>query len=399
MPLIPPSAPIASAYNRPPESHSPRTFTVDGDERLEAHLRSVCAVILNGLKRIVPLERLQAIWLGGGYGRGEGGVLRTTAGDRPYNDLEFYVYLAGNRFANRRNFGPTLHEFAEKMTALAEVEVEFHIISIAELRRPTPNMFYYDLVCGHRQLWGDKNLLTECAHHCDARKLPLIEATRLLMNRGTGLLLAQDRLSRSVLSAADIDFVRRNIAKAQLALGDAVLTAFGEYHWSCRERHQRLLKLTAAKSPWYNELCEHHATGVAFKLHPRCDSISVEELRGEHRRVTALMLPVWLWLESRRLGLNFNTAHDYVMSSKSKCPESNPWRNRLLNARIFGWRALVSPRGGRHPRERVFTALAILLWDHKNSERLRRVLLGPSQPPKGSGTVLECYLRLWERVR
>lgn len=399
---------LKGAKARAPDAHpaqgdqsSPLVFTLDGDERLEAHLRTICAVTLDGLKRIVPLGRLQAIWLGGGYGRGEGGVLRTENGDRPYNDIEFYVCLAGNRFWNRRHFGPALHAFAKQMTALAEVDAEFHIITLAELRRPAPNMFYYDLVSGHRQLWGDPHLLADCGHHRNAGNLTLIEATRLLMNRGTGLLLASERLQHSFVSADDVDFIRRNIAKAQLALGDAVLTAFGEYHWSCRERHKRLLALAAARNPWFAELCEHHAAGVQFKLHPRREAVSVEELQREHRSVVSLMLPVWLWLESRRLGRGFASAREYVACPADKCPETNHWRNRLLNARLFGWHAFIGRGSGRHPRERIFNALAILLWDHKNSAgRLRQLLLGPGQTPDSStGSVLQAYTRVWEQVR
>ena len=67
---------------------SPR-FTLDGSEVLEAHLAATCDKVLSGIRALVPAARLDGILLGGGYGRGEGGVLKTAAGDQPYNDLEF----------------------------------------------------------------------------------------------------------------------------------------------------------------------------------------------------------------------------------------------------------------------------------------------------------------------
>ncbi|PYL00604.1 MAG: hypothetical protein DME19_04505, partial [Verrucomicrobia bacterium] len=76
-----------------------------------------------------------------------------------------------------------------------------------------------------------------------AERIPLCEATRLLMNRCSGLLFARERLECAEFSPVDADFVERNLAKAQLAFGDAVLTAFGRYHWSCLERHKRLKSL------------------------------------------------------------------------------------------------------------------------------------------------------------
>src|SRR4030095_3551955 len=81
--------------------HAPR-FTLDGSDALERHLERICQDVLVRVLEIVPVSRLEAILLGGGYGRGEGGVLKTMAGDRPYNDLEFYVCLQGDRFFTRR---------------------------------------------------------------------------------------------------------------------------------------------------------------------------------------------------------------------------------------------------------------------------------------------------------
>src|ERR1700737_1678620 len=38
-------------------------------------------------------ENLIALVLGGGYGRGEGGVLRVSGEERPYNDLDFTLIV------------------------------------------------------------------------------------------------------------------------------------------------------------------------------------------------------------------------------------------------------------------------------------------------------------------
>src|SRR5439155_17495371 len=77
-------------------------FTLDGGAELENHLARTCQQVLAGVQSIVPAEKLEAILLGGGYGRGEGGVLKTESGDRPYNYLEFYVCLRGNVWLNEQ---------------------------------------------------------------------------------------------------------------------------------------------------------------------------------------------------------------------------------------------------------------------------------------------------------
>ncbi len=70
-------------------------FTLNGSDALEQHLASVCKKVHAGIGRIIPKQKLEGLALGGGYGRGEGGVLKMPAGDQPYNDLEYYVLVRG----------------------------------------------------------------------------------------------------------------------------------------------------------------------------------------------------------------------------------------------------------------------------------------------------------------
>jgi hypothetical protein len=335
-------------------------FTLDGSPALEAHLQATCEQVLAGVRRLIPADRLEGLLLGGGYGRGEGGVLRTPEGGQPYNDLEFYVFARGQAVLAERQFRHPLHELGESLSPAAGLEVEFKVLTLDKLRKSPPSMFYYDLVMGHRWFAGDDTLLAGCEPHRDAAKIPLHEATRLLMNRCSGLLFAQVRLAEPGFTDADADFVGRNLAKAQLAFGDVLLTAHGQYHWSCQERHRRLEQLDLTDLPWTTALITHHATGVEFKLHPTRSTESQTALTVRHSELAALGEKLWLWLESRRLAQTFATARDYALSGINKCPETSPLRNRLVNLRAFGPGGLVS---GRYPRERLLTTLPLLLWE------------------------------------
>src|ERR1700733_12464238 len=72
-------------------------FTIDGSPDLEDRLERICDRVRCEATAQIATKDLAAIVLGGGYGRGEGGVLKTEAGDQPYNDLEFYVFVRGDR--------------------------------------------------------------------------------------------------------------------------------------------------------------------------------------------------------------------------------------------------------------------------------------------------------------
>ncbi|MCL4176682.1 MAG: hypothetical protein KJ072_02910 [Verrucomicrobia bacterium] len=338
-------------------------FTLTGSDALEQHLAKVCKSVHAGIGRIIPAHKLEGLALGGGYGRGEGGVLRTPAGDQPYNDLEFYVFVRGPSWLNERFFAKPLHDLGGELSLSAGIELEFKITSAATLRRSPQSLFYHDLIMGHRWLAGDDRLFAGCEHHRDAEAIPLSEATRLLMNRCSGLLFARDKLDHERFSSEDGDFVGRNIAKTELALGDAVLIAFGKYHWSCRERGQRLSDLAGADTlSWIEEVRQRHAAGVEFKLQPHRSSLARAELQDHLCKVTCLALRVWLWLENRRLGCECRSAAGYASSRIIKWPDTNRWRSRLANVRVFGPRALLIPRNSRHPRERILNALVLLLW-------------------------------------
>jgi len=352
-------------------------FTIDGSEALEKRLAGICVEVCDCVEAVVSSLKLEALVLGGGYGRGEGGVLVTDAGDQPYNDLEFYVFMRGHRLLSERKYHQKLHELAEDLASHARLHIEFKIDSIDRLESSPVSMFSYDLVAGHRIILGDEHVFEGSRHHLSADKIPLAEATRLLFNRGTGLLLAQDFLRNSSVSAEQSDFVARNLAKAQLALGDVVLTALKKYHWSCRERHRRLMYWQPSE-PWplLDKVREYHALGVEFKLHPLRVLKSASRLQEEHAEISRLTLALWLWLENRRLKCEFSSARDYALNTRDKCPDTPKWQNYILNVKSFGFKAVVDSMAWRYPRERLLNSLALLLWGGEVSKEpeIRRLL-------------------------
>ena len=366
-------------------------FTIDGSDALESHLAATGARVLASVKSLVPATKLEGLLLGGGYGRGEGGVLKTTAGDQPYNDLEFYVFIRGNAILAERKFRQPLHELGEKLSPEAGLEVEFKVLTLDKLRRSAPSMFYYDLVAGHRWLLGDEALLAGCEHHRDASMIPLHEATRLLMNRCSGLLYAAERLARAIFDEGEKDFVGRNLAKSQLAFGDVLLAANGQYHWSCRERHARLTRLVCLEDLPMTKLVWQHASGVEFKLHPKRTTESRETLAARHAELSELGKTLWLWLETKRLRTKFASPRDYAFSERNLCPETSALRNRLVNFRAFGTSDLACER---YPRERLFRALVLLLWERTKLEKVRSELRTDATDFAG---LVSAYENLWKR--
>ena len=222
------------------------------------------------------------------------------------------------------------------------------------------------------------------------------------MNRCTGLLLSRWRLEKGSLTPADADFIGRNIAKAQLACGDAVLVGHGRYHWSCQERHRRLTELAQKQGvDCLAEVLHHHEEGTAFKLHPGQTAYLPEALAAKLEEVSALACRCWLWLEGRRLGVPFPDTRAYATSACDKCPGTSPWRNLLLNQRVNGLLAYPPAGSLRHPRQRILHVLPLLLWEPETltNPELKRRLAAELNLPSDLPAWRDAYLKLWGRVR
>lgn len=375
-------------------------YTVDGGSALEARVDTILAETRAATLNVIPEGMVEGLALCGGYGRGEGGVFVEDDGSESlYNDLEFFLFLKGSPAVNSGRYAAKIHQEAERLTERHGIEVELKISSIDTLRRSVPNMFYYDLVMGHRWVIGDATLFDGMDQHRDGGAIPLSEATRLLMNRLSGLVFTRARLENSEWTEADSDFAQRNIAKTELALGDAVLTAQGQYHWSCVERGRRLEALLKASGDGlFSGLATCHERGRGFKLRPVLEKgLDREAMRRRLERLAPTAQQVWLWVESRRLGASFASATDYLNYRGSKTPGTLWLKNLLLNAKFFGVSAALGSRGCRYPRERLFEALTAALWtEGKQRERVIMSALRTPAVGRFKDWIGE-YERLWGR--
>ena len=190
--------------------------------------------------RALGNPRLVGVWLGGGYGRGEGGVFYGKT-PRPYNDIDFFVFTEGASEEEKEALAKSLEPVAAKYAAVFGADVDFcRPRNPADYKKDEERLMIQELKRGHEALVGGEGLLDH-VRALEPGELPRMEALRLFMNRGMGLVFAALRLQRGELKAQDeIDFFLRNLNKAVLGAGDARLIASGRYAWRLAERVARL---------------------------------------------------------------------------------------------------------------------------------------------------------------
>ena len=204
------------------------------------------------------VPRLAGVVLGGGYGRGEGGVKGNgERGTALSNDLDFFAITEdGASGAEMAAIAAALEPISREWTAKLGIDVDFTVRTPWRIRHDERRIMVQELVRGYFDVAGRKGevLFAGVARH-PAEGIPWGEAARLLMNRGMGLLLAREAAGRglpalpsaggasnddSKMSDADRGFVNRNINKCVLGAGDARLVARRGYRWRAVERADAL---------------------------------------------------------------------------------------------------------------------------------------------------------------
>ncbi|MBX3748948.1 MAG: hypothetical protein KF897_02515 [Opitutaceae bacterium] len=366
------------------------SYFPDSAPALSARLDAYLAALAERLAAAPFAPAVTVLALGGGYGRGEGGIFRATPDAEPtlYNDLEFYLVVQPRAADPARAWAAAEAHRGE--TAVG-IEVEFKVLAAPALAAAAPSMFYCDLVAGHRFVWGDAAFLPGLAPRLgDPTRIPAHEATRLLFNRGAGLFYAQCALARGDSRVHD-GFVERNHAKCRLALADAVLALNGRHHGSCRERAARLAGPLGRVPPGWAQLRDWHREGVEFKLHPRHRHPEAAALGAAQAQLATAWREVFLWAEGLRLGRTFPDATAYATASGRLLPEFSAARNVLLHLRDRLRRGGALPGWTDYPRAALQRCLGPLLANDDAGRRLAAGLLGCAPET----AALESAFRRW----
>ena len=180
----------------------------------------------------LAVPRLAGVVLGGGYGRGEGGVfVDADGGERLSNDLDFFaVTEEGASGADIAAISAALGPVAERWTEALGVDVDFTVRTPWRIRHDEERVMIQELVHGYADVAGAKGeTLFAGVERREPSAFPWTEAARLMMNRGMGLMLAREE-------GASPGFAARNINKCVLGAGDARLIARGGYRWRAEDR-------------------------------------------------------------------------------------------------------------------------------------------------------------------
>jgi hypothetical protein len=328
-------------------------YARDGSAEFNTRLHQSLLNLADDVERAMG-KNLLALLLGGGYGRGEGGVIRANGTEMPYNDLDFTLVVAGKFKVPWHKLQAISALYASELN----IEVDFsRPLTLRDVQHWPHWLMWYDLLNGHVTLKGSPNILIQHAPATLRTPLPAIEATRLLLNRGAGLLWAL-RISRGIEAAPDEDFVRRNYYKCALAMGDALLITYQRYTTKYLGRDDLLANLEQDEPEVRGfGLQSLYRDALRFKFRP--DHVSSDSIPDQELRMIAEAWgSVFLQVERVRTGTAWASLQDYVdwngIREKDQHSVSKLFRNVTRNFQLGLW-------DWRYPREALYRDLPVLL--------------------------------------
>jgi hypothetical protein len=270
-------------------------------------------------------------------------------------------------------------------------------VSVGILRRsafPTLpfTLFNYEMRYGYRVLAGSDPIIHMPLYR--VKEMPLIEATRLLLNRGVPLW--GDSVSvRPVASFDSESAMARRCQKALMAIGDALMIADGVYDWSYSGRLVNALRCNAFDA-FGRDLRSRYMNALESRL-GRGSSWENSQPGEDASALLRVHAAVLRFVEERRLGHTFSRWDDYMKGALQYPHYLRPsWLKSLAHmVRAFG-----PPRGNgfyrRHfwqaPEEILLRAFPCFAYSAEGAGGWNRALNW--SPPERPAPVA-----LWERFQ
>ncbi len=355
----------------------------------------------DAVKASLRPSEFRALVMIGGYGRGEGGVEVVDGQERPHNNLDFLLIAETASPTKLWELRQRLLRSLDPVMRTYDIEIDVSVVSVWKLRFSPSLIIWYDARFGHKTILGDADYMPSLTRF-RLEAIPSRDALRLLVNRGTLLVINAHLLDEENGSATHRRRITRNVMKATIGYGDALLYFLGDYHWSYVERQRRMQRradVAAEFRALYDEAAE-------FRFQPGYERYEARDLAAWLDALRAAFEPIHRFCEQRRLGVRELRWDEYAEHALAHGLIDEPlsvraWARKAvhfargsggpdglgLQAKL-GYRALG--RMGRYPI--VFPLVAY----HVQSMRLKEFAKAALETRDDDDHALrDAYLRLW----
>ena len=346
----------------------PHQFTALGSTELENRIASDLEHIADVVEDRLG-KRFDALVLGGGYGRGEGGGRHRDGTWEPFNDYDLFVVLKGLPAWRRSSARSEMAALGRSLEDTLGLEVELSAVRAEDLSSLPFTMMWCELVGGHHVVRGSSEVLRAAPEMASSR-LPLFEGVHYLSNRAALILW-------SLVEDLGADRTWKFVHKAWLAVGAAALIAEGRFAVGYGRRLAALERSTPEALGSPPNLLERYREASEARQQP-APAPAVEVVEERLREVTRALLICWRWLEGLRVGTQFADFGQYA-ATPHLFEEARTQRplNVLRHLRLLGSAGLrPSLAITEHPRTRPIRAIPALLEQRQLSRAVAQLVGG-----------------------
>jgi hypothetical protein len=237
-------------------------------------------------------------------------MAREGAEDVRVEDYDLIGIVAGTTSLSRKLARRRVEGALARRTNRPAQPVSIGLLPVEGLIGLPFTLFNYELKYGSLVLYGTDP--TGAVPAYDATRLPVVEATRLLINRGVLIWGAATAQSASDPTAIAVDDLCHCYRKVLQALGDALLIRDGAFHWSYLERGRNAARCEgfeefagAGLRSRYLAAINGKRTGVPPRLPTADHAKDIMELFALHQEV-------FRSVERQRLGRDYPTWTQYA---------------------------------------------------------------------------------------
>jgi hypothetical protein len=382
-------------------AHSGLRYTLRGSPNVERHIGATIARAAGLVAKSFPRHDYRALVLLGGYGRGEGGVIRDRGEERPHNNLDFLLITPMLGALRQTALKKKLDDVLAPIVRDEGIGIDTGVISEFELRRAPGRVIWFDLRWGHRTILGDAALIPSL-DPLVANDIEMDDVHHLLVNRASLLVINDAVVERGITSDLHARFILKHLMKSIIGHGDAFLFTRGRYHASYLEKQLRMREFSSVVPG----LAELYEMAAEFRFEPNYDRPIRSDLAPFAMHVRHVLARVHLEFERFRSGNPRCTFAGHVERVLCNHQESNSFPidpKQFYRMWKYGRHGHVDPSLSptiakairqSHPRKVLAAALPAVLHGSNNDEmRLVQRILGADACT--THALRQAYLRYW----
>lgn len=293
-------------------------LTLKGSEQFEEKLSLILDDISSDIKHLVDKNLYEAIILIGGYGRGEGGVLKVAEVELAHNNFDFLVITKNINKEESSFLQYICKSIFDVHSKKLGIFVEFTLISASKLKSIDPLVITYDMKYGHKLIIGNSDILTKNKNF-EVETIPSWDIRNLIVNRGTLLIINDLILDKKVLDKKDKKTIVKHWIKAIIGYGDALLYYLGEYHYSYVEKQRRMKKLTCV-NPMFKSIYDN---AMEFRFAPNYKKYEKFNLRKYQEFLKKELLKIHFRCEELSLNIARLDSKNYINKAINQSLDSS----------------------------------------------------------------------------